>query len=416
MPWINHEWLSEVLFGAAFSVAGGTGLVALKALVAGAAYAVLWKATAPVALPTRWAIALVAVAASLPLTYTVRPQLWSLLLLLLLATCLRRGSRLRWFAPILFVPWANLHGGWIVGLGLIASSAGAAGVRRDWRSCAELVGVAALSTLATLVNPYGVDLWQFIAETVRFSRADIQEWTPIWRDGLSSSLLWLAGTGVLVVTFRRRRAPLDVLLVIGAFLIAAALVNRLVPLVVPMAIVLVAPFLQSNKGPTRVPFTRSVLDLIVTMAVVVAVCQRSGLRGCVRVEGDWVPDPAGMTALKNAGAEGRVVTFFNWGEYAIWHLSPRLWVSFDGRRETIYSPETISTQMAIARGDRVGLAALEVMKPDYIWLPAQSHATRDWAAQHGYRIDIRTSRSFVATRGDLPVLQPSSPSDTRCFP
>jgi len=29
-------------------------------------------------------------------------------------------------------------------------------------------------------------------------------------------------------------------------------------------------------------------------------------------------------------------TFFDWEEYAIWHLAPRVGVGMDGRRETVY--------------------------------------------------------------------------------
>ncbi len=49
-------------------------------------------------------------------------------------------------------------------------------------SSTRLVAVVLLSALATLVNPYGWQLWGFIASTVRLSRADITEWQPIWRD------------------------------------------------------------------------------------------------------------------------------------------------------------------------------------------------------------------------------------------
>src|SRR6266851_2798480 len=33
-PWINHEWLSEVVMYAAFALAGGPGLIVLKTAIA----------------------------------------------------------------------------------------------------------------------------------------------------------------------------------------------------------------------------------------------------------------------------------------------------------------------------------------------------------------------------------------------
>ena len=35
-----------------------------------------------------------------------------------------------------------------------------------------------------------------------------------------------------------------------------------------------------------------------------------------------------------------MAVYFDWGQYAIWHLGPRIKVSYDGRRETVY-PESL---------------------------------------------------------------------------
>jgi hypothetical protein len=44
-----------------------------------------------------------------------------------------------------------------------------------------------------------------------------------------------------------------------------------------------------------------------------------------------------VALLKDSGASGNMAVFFDWGEYVLWHLSPRIKVSMDGRRETAYS-------------------------------------------------------------------------------
>jgi hypothetical protein len=50
----------------------------------------------------------------------------------------------------------------------------------------------------------------------------------------------------------------------------------------------------------------------------------------------WEYPIAAVSWLREARVAGNVVTFFDWGEYAIWHLAPRVRVSMDGRRETVY--------------------------------------------------------------------------------
>ena len=57
------------------------------------------------------------------LTRTLRPQTFSLLLFALLLTTLRRIEdgrvSLGWWLPPLIMVWANLHGGWLVGIGVL---------------------------------------------------------------------------------------------------------------------------------------------------------------------------------------------------------------------------------------------------------------------------------------------------------
>jgi hypothetical protein len=113
------------------------------------------------------------------------------------------------------------------------------------------------------------------------------------------------------------------------------------------------------------------------------------------------------------------VTFFDWGQYALWHFGPSLKVSIDGRRETIYSDRRIAEAAAILAGTPEGLAQLEAWRAEYVWLPSRAAATKSWLLTHGYRIDVETERSFVAVRSDFPELPSALPADRAeptCFP
>jgi hypothetical protein len=113
-----------------------------------------------------------------------------------------------------------------------------------------------------------------------------------------------------------------------------------------------------------------------------------------------------------------VVTPFNWGQYAIWHLSPALRVSMDGRRETLYSEARLEEADAVMAGRPAGLAALAAWDVEYVWLPAGAEATAAWLVGNGYRLDVQTLRSVVAVRSDLPRLPaaPAPGSVRPCFP
>ena len=63
-----------------------------------------------------------------------------------------------------------------------------------------------------------------------------------------------------------------------------------------------------------------------------------------------------------------MLTWFDWGEYAIWHFGPALRVSYDGRRETVYSDRVISAHTSLYYTD-TDTAMLDALAPDYAWVP-----------------------------------------------
>ncbi len=429
VPWVNHEWLSEVVMGAAYAAAGSWGLMLLKALLAAAACAVMWRALGHAADLVRWPSLALAVWGTLSIAWTLRPQLWTLVLFA--ALCQILTSRRHLFAvPLLFIVWVNTHGGWIVGLGvlfawcagemfeLMRGSVPRPGQIERPRPIKVLVAVAALSIVATLLNPYGWHLWEFIASTVRMSRVDISEWAPVWRESFGKTAQWLCGvTFVGLVWWRRGRPPAPVLAVVAMLAYASFTVSRLVPMFIEAAVILLGARLPPAAADTAPPRERTLVDGAILVIGVAASLVAGAIPRCIAIEGLADPDVVAAEALKESGARGRLVTWFNWGEYAIWHLSPSLKVSTDGRRETVYSMRTLQEQYDIAFGRPEGFQALERLKPEYVWLSyGFSRGTSEWLQEHGYRIDVDTPLSFVAVRADLPRVSPKSVTPTGCFP
>ena len=125
--------------------------------------------------------------------------------------------------------------------------------------------------------------------------------------------------------------------------------------------------------------------------------------------------PVPMEAEALRGRTGRLATFFDFGEYALWHFGPALQVSTDGRRETLYRDATFKAHLGVVNGTPIGLETLEAMNADYAWLPAWSPA-RSWLESNGYRIDVMTDHSFVASRMGKPPLTPWLGESSGCFP
>jgi hypothetical protein len=196
-PWINHEWLSEVQMAAAYRAGGPAGLELLKATIVSIVTVLMWTALARVRLVVRLAILLVLCIGTIHMWANIRPQLWTLLCLALLCRILASNvSRLRWWLPVIFVFWANCHGGWVLGIGLLGVWA-AASVVRTPSAWPGWVAVLAASVIATLGNPYGWQLWEFVVRTVRVARS-IEEWQPLWRAPGLNWVPWIVAVAVVL--------------------------------------------------------------------------------------------------------------------------------------------------------------------------------------------------------------------------
>jgi hypothetical protein len=427
-PWINHEWLSEAMMAAAYRGAGAPGLALLKAVLTLAVFVWIWRALRGARTGARLAVATVVWFGTVHITSSIRPQVWTFLCLAVLWQILMEHSaRRRIWLPMLFVFWVNVHGGWIVGLGVLGVWAAVQAIIEP-RAIRGWAVVCLACAAATLCNPYGWDLWRFMAETVRPTR-EIDEWGALWGTPLINWIPWFAAVGGMLVAVRHRtpnRAAITAVLAMLAY--GAATVMRIESLFIESAAFALAPTVRhwwparpvaNSLPPRRVPTAAAVLLLSMPLAAAVWIGRAS--LGCIAMVNPALPErtPARWLA---AGEPGRLVTAFGWGQYAIWHLGPRLRVSMDGRRETIYSAARLAQHDAILAGSTAGLVALAEWRAEYVWLPATSRTTKEWLRDHGYRVDVETPQSFVAVRGDLPLLL--APTDdvqaeeghARCFP
>lgn len=119
-PFINHHWLSEVLFYLIQQVVGLSGLIVVKALVITLAFGlVLWSLPRSTRLWPLLAAALVGWLAFFDRT-DVRPEIFSYLYLAifwLIISRVRRGGNLRllYFLPLVELLWVNSHIYFILG-------------------------------------------------------------------------------------------------------------------------------------------------------------------------------------------------------------------------------------------------------------------------------------------------------------
>jgi hypothetical protein len=121
--WTNHEWLTEWSFGVAYTPAGATGLMLLRAALLAATVAAVGVICYRRKLPP-WAILVLAMVGVSVIAqfFRVRPQMYTYALMAwLLVICDGHRTGRRWglcLVPLLILVWTNLHGGFVAGLGV----------------------------------------------------------------------------------------------------------------------------------------------------------------------------------------------------------------------------------------------------------------------------------------------------------
>lgn len=154
-PWIDHEWLSQILFYFTFSKFGWIGLNLLKSLVMAFCFLILFFLSSS---------GFKKIAFSLPFLLLsilafgyrsfVRPEIFSYLLFCVFIYVLEKERPL-YILPLLQILWVNLHGYFIMGPALIfLYLAGDLFSRKNSGFAKKLGVVFLLTVIACLVNPY----------------------------------------------------------------------------------------------------------------------------------------------------------------------------------------------------------------------------------------------------------------------
>ena len=379
-PWINHEWLAEVIFAALFALGGAPALILFKTgMVLVTLGLIYWHLTHHGMSILRGGIVLTLVAPIFAVgTFVLRPQIFTYLLflatLLVLDAADRGRSRWLWGLPPIFALWVNLHGGFLAGMAAVIVWASVRflasfcrAVRTDWsvlRSEWALVGSVVAGALATLVNPYGPRILDFLVKPATLVRPDISEWQPTALASANGAVylipLALAVVGLLYTTRERRPAPLVLFLCVAILPLLAFRHGPLLAIGVPIlagkhigsAWDRWSPQVRSDHRTLRQTKAERWLAALAMTGAAVFVWLSLPNFGCIstlRPVSQGFPAKA-IAMLRDSGASGNMAVFFDWGEYAIWHLSPRIKVSIDGRRETVYSDKILAENWRFLTG------------------------------------------------------------------
>jgi hypothetical protein len=411
-PWVDHEWLSQVLIFGLYRLVGWGGLIVGFGTVTAAAFLVAFL-RCPGRPYVAGLITLLGAFASAP-SWGVRPQMLTLLLasvlLLILERSYERPLILCW-TPLLMLLWVNLHAGYALGIALMAlflvgdaldaacgftafHAKGGIAPRARFRALA--LAMAACAAVVPL-NPYGAAMYAYPLETLR-SRAMqsyIGEWlSPDFHQSrfLPTLLMMLATVALPALSPRRLRLREVLLLSVTTYAALRSVRHIAIYalIAVPILSAMVVAWLQQRGSALewkQTPMTpaKTWANTILLAAFLVFVVARVRYVSGHQAETEAQKFPAAAASFIAAQRPSApIFNHYNWGGYFIWKLYPEDQVYIDGRAD-LYG-DAFMDDLATAyylRGDswrsqfeKWGIRTV-VLPPDAPLVTALA-ARRDW--------------------------------------
>jgi hypothetical protein len=400
--WINHSWLSQVGMYLLYSWKGSLALSLAMALLAVGSMALVYRQMDG---PALFRLPLMILGAAVAaLVWTPRPQMTSLFLMTLIGYLLylfkwKRRRILFWLPPI-FLLWSNLHGGYPLGLMLIGLLAAGEVLNhlvgsRDpevlgWREIFHLLIWTAVSVMALLINPNGLDTWRIPFQTVGVEvlQKYIEEWaSPDFHQRAQQPFLLLLFAAVAAAGLSRKRMDCSDLLTMIWFTAMALVARRnygpFAVAVLPVTARLVWGVIQDwQAGSVNIRFYQTFKNVQarlqqlnarqagagVRRAINLAAAGLLGLAACLTIWGTNHPlivEPkmgrdypmATLEWIRQNKPAGRIFSEYRWGGYFSFALRDYP-VFVDGRTD-LYGDEILNQWIKVVRADPQWLEILD---------------------------------------------------------
>lgn len=350
--WTNHEWLAEVVFYALVK-AGGLPFLTLFAtgLILGG-WLISWHlASGPVRERFGW-VALALMPASV--WWEPRPHAFSLLFIMVTVALLAR-QRL-WWLPLVFLVWANCHGGVLLGFVLLGAGLGVQTLLAP-RTFPRAVLVLLACMVAATATPLGMSFWIEIPSSLaRIRLYPLDEWRRPLLTELPMLPFWIVASafcyGLVRHRHQRRQSspgqatlyacalallPMSVSAVrhVGPFLMIAA-----------PALTTLLPWPRRSDAAVRVehPVLNVTVMTLASLAVVATVAW-AYLHQIPKLR--WTPVPAGaLAALRQC--PDNLYNRYDEGGYLLW-FAPDRKVFMDGRQDP-FPPALVLEHIEVEHG------------------------------------------------------------------
>lgn len=375
--WVYHEWLTGVIFYPIYQHLGAAGLQALKYIIGiGTAFLIYKTARTRGASAQTTVICLLLISPFFSFAYSpLRAQAFTNLFFVFTLYLLEKSKQINryyalWWLVPLYLLWANLHGGFVAGLGMIGLFAVGELISKHTSKPYWLILVP--TTFVTLINPYGLSYWTYLKDALTMPRPDIDEWHSVFfalQNGEFSTniLMFLILTilALLMLITSRRRNFSDILLIIVTSYLAFRHVRHQSVFFLVMGCC--GPIYFTRAWDT-IRYSAAHTDRwrkplsVFTGLLFLCLFFLFGARFVTghpfditfgnpdqKQSSDYNYPVGAIEFMRKHDLNGNILTEFSWGEYIIWSL-PESRVAMDGRYETIYTEKASREYFEFTRG------------------------------------------------------------------
>jgi len=387
-PWVNSEWLSELVFYGLWRLGGVAalfgGYVVMVELLMMGILTLAYRASESIK-----ASALAAGVAVVLAVVNFGPRTillgWACLLMLMfvLWKLMKTGDAPLWTVPLIFLLWVNLHGSWLVGLMVFGIVVGSGFVSGTWGKIVaerwtpeqrrKLLITAGVTIPLLFINPYGYKgvVYPFdlafrqklnVSHVVEWASVDFHEPRGKVVCGLLLALFLLALAG------RRKWKLAEVGLVAFGLYLSLTYVRFLFP-----AAILIAPILARQMDfmpPYKRELDKSWLNAVFSAALLAVILYR--WPSAKKIDEDLAKKmPLGGTKyLQSHVATGeRVFNHYMFGGWMIWS-QPSIPTFVDSRTD-IFEYKGVLADYLNAIGMKNSLEIVDRYHAKYIFFPSK---------------------------------------------
>jgi len=334
--------------------------------------------------------------------------------------------------------WANLHGGFVIGLAALAICSAAVATQgvvvrgARPRTALRPVAITAAAALATLCNPWGIGKWRAVAQSlsnpytlgcVSEFRPSLQTFAALHRAGmttlpLAAMLLMLAALAAACVLAPRGE---DAGMLAVAALMSAGPLPRSATMrsrrprswcrwhIMPTlpsgasseaaAAVALAPPPRPRKMGKMGWTLQATVSLVAVLLALRAGVFSAALRAAE-------PSPVGAAGFMAAHAlASNILGDYAWGRYLIWHATAGSRVFIDSPFEMVYPPRVQREYLDLIRGGERATAVLTAYPTECVIMPPDSTASRFMSGEPRWRLIHRDRVAALFARADSPAAQ-----------